>query len=76
MISYEKKVTLLPAHKETKHEKYNRSEKGRKRYAKYRASSKGILTRLREDSKRIRLRLIELEEEFECIKRQISRCSD
>lgn len=63
-MSSEKTLTLLPVIKETKHQKYNRSQKGRDRYARYRASPKGILNEVRWDTKRRAARFAEVEGEF------------
>lgn len=35
-----------------KHQRYNRSKKGRERYARYEASLKGVTNRLRQDAKK------------------------
>ena len=74
VVDSEKTTSLLPTVKETKHEKYNRSEKGRERYARYRATTKGILNDYKQQTRRWMdhkiARIAELESELECIKSQ------
>ena len=73
---YEKDSPLLFVAKETKHEKYNRSEKGRARYARYRASTKGIINEHRVGTRKRIAKIIQLESELTCIKNQISKWRD
>ena len=64
-------TTLLSTAKETKHQKYNRSEKGRERYARYNRSPKGVLNYTRYDIRRKKARIDLLERELrECIENQ------
>ena len=69
-------ITVLSVTKETKHQRCNRSEKGRNRYQRYRATTKGIINDLRQYNKKTLTRVAQLEEELECIRNQILKWRD